>query len=153
MNNYANPWQSLGINTKIDTSTHHVGSIIQEILQNLRFLLNTRQRHLAGLEQEQAKSRTLSFGLADLSQFNPESEKQRRSLCEALQICISQHEPRLKQVQIDWLDPTNQFPFELHFRINGLLQLPKPPRFIQLESVLNLEQQRFEISDEGLAYE
>lgn len=151
MNNLINPWQFLGIDTTPASYKKPVDSVIEEILQNLRHLLNTRQRYVAPVDSINTKSSILAaYGLPDLSQFNPESEKQRHSLCQALQACIAQHEPRLQQIQIELPASTAEGSFELNFKISGLLLLPKPPRFVQLESMLNLNQQRFELSNEGV---
>lgn len=141
-----NPWQLLGIENN-PLHLQKPAIVLEKIINNLHYLLNTRKPELKELNCVGDQAGILCFGLEDLSRFNPESPKHCAELCEALKTAITKYEPRLAQLSIELIKTTSLRYYELVFRISAVLNIDEIANDVQLESVFSLECLSFSLKE------
>lgn len=100
--------------------------------QDLQQLLNTRRPYLPAAQNFSLAD----YGLPDLSQFNPNAERDCEALRQAIQATIHQFEPRLQDVSVSLLETEDNEPFKISLKITGHLAIPSQP-YIEFISALN----------------
>ena len=134
----------------VDNSAPENQALIeQQVLRNLEVLLNTRRgptwppTHL-----EETLSSSVAYGINDFTCSSFVDSPDRRTLCSELRKAIRAYEPRLKNVQVEDLNGTEELDRILHFRIRAqLLVYPNPHRIV-FDSRLDRATAQFEVSQE-----
>lgn len=117
----------------------HVASPRDGLLRDLEALLNTRREAETDLTEEfpELKRSLYTYGLPDLTSFDPDQPVDRRRMQQAIAQTITTFEPRLDRVQVHEpileIDRTLRFPVEAIFRTE---HQPGPVRF---DTVLRLD--------------
>lgn len=112
----------------------------ERLKQDLQQLLNMRRPYLPT-----TKNFTLSeYGLPELSQFNPKAEADREALRQAIQITITQYEPRIRDVSVSLLKIESSDPFLLSLKITGHLTIGNQP-LVEFISCLNPATQQLQL--------
>lgn len=99
-------------------------SRIQSIIRDLESLLNTRcaipARDL--VPYVNVMKSVVNFGLIDFAAMCVTSDDDRRSICTAVKLAITRHEPRLRRVAVtleNRKDAINRIDFVIHAYLNG----------------------------------
>jgi type VI secretion system protein ImpF len=117
-------------------SLHRLKSALK---RDLEWLLNSRQH---GLEEippgcDEVSRSLLTYGLPDFTSAVVSSSQNRREIRRALEVAITDFEPRLRGVKVRLLSESEQ-ERSLHFRIEGRLELKPNPEPVSFDTVLQI---------------
>lgn len=98
-----------------------LSEIKDSVARDLEWLLNTRSNEsLLELESPLLKSSLLSFGIPDFSDRSMDNPTHRAEICRSIEKAVSDHEPRLRQVEVE-LGAEASADNRLHFIIRAIL--------------------------------
>lgn len=98
-----------------------LSEIKDSVARDLESLLNTRSNpSLLGIDSPLLKSSLLSFGIPDFSDRSLDNPLHRADICRSIEKAVSDHEPRLKQVEVE-LSSEASTDNRLHFNIRAIL--------------------------------
>ena len=98
-----------------------LSEIKDSVARDLESLLNTRSNpSLLELESPLLRSSLLSFGIPDFSDRSLDNPAHRAQICQSIETAVSDHEPRLRQVQVE-LSTEASTDSRLHFTIRAIL--------------------------------
>jgi type VI secretion system protein ImpF len=115
-----------------------VQQIIDAVRADLEELLNTRQTH-AGLPAEfvEVHNSIVTFGLPDLTSFNPSKPQEREQISAIVEGIIAKFEPRLRNVRVAVADPGQDKDRLVRFHIDAQLNVDPAPE-VGFETVVEL---------------
>jgi type VI secretion system protein ImpF len=98
-------------------------NIINNVSQDIQSLLNTRAAPKPKNDEnlEELESSLFSYGIPDFSQFNPESDTDRKKLKLIIENLIAKFEPRLYKVNVQVLKNNDPLDFKIRFHIDAIL--------------------------------
>lgn len=127
------------------------GQLLRELKQcvrrDLENLLNTRWRaqpwpaHLDQLERS-----LVNYGIPDFTSVSFGSSGGQQRLVEMIEQTVRRFEPRLKQVKVELLPPSDQSSRTLRFRIDALLRAEPAPEPVVFDTQLQANTGQFEIT-------
>lgn len=96
---------------------------ISLFVKHLETIFNTRQTSYLTIKDETIidHSVILSYGLPDLSHFNPNVDNDKKKLLTYIEKTILTHEPRLKNVKVEYSDAINPSDISLRITIEATL--------------------------------
>jgi type VI secretion system protein ImpF len=113
--------------------------------RDLEWLLNTRQPPIPELsEYPLAKSSVINFGLPDISSLGLSSASDHTRLRKAIEICLSNFEPRLTDIRVS-LESSDLTDRRLRFHIEGNMKLDPAPEEVSFDTVLELSSGEYKV--------
>lgn len=107
---------------------------IVSLVKHLEGLLNARRNPLGVEKLSHAPPPLLgNYGLPDLSEFNPKSATDRKSLQAFIRQVIELYEPRLKNVKVEVIDPADTLQINLQFTIEATVCVGEQHVFLYFE--------------------
>ncbi|MEO8155577.1 MAG: type VI secretion system baseplate subunit TssE [Rhizobacter sp.] len=98
-----------------------LSEVKDSVARDLESLLNTRSNpSLLELESPLLRSSLLSYGIPDFSDRSLDNPVHRGEICRSIERAVSDHEPRLKQVEVE-LSTEARSDNRLHFIIRAIL--------------------------------
>jgi type VI secretion system protein ImpF len=98
--------------------------IIKNVGTDLQNLLNTRSdpvRTKNNEDLEALDNSLFKYGIPDFSQFNPESDADRKKLKVIIEKLIAKFEPRLQRVTVEISKNSDPLDFRIRFHIDAIL--------------------------------
>lgn len=98
-----------------------LSEVKDSVARDLESLLNTRSnRSLMEVDSPFLRSSLLSFGIPDFSDRSLDNPLHRAEICLSIEKAVSDHEPRLRQVEVELSSEANA-DNRLHFNIRAIL--------------------------------
>ena len=98
-----------------------LSEVKDSVARDLESLLNTRSNpSLLELDSPLLRSSLLSFGIPDFSDRSLDNPAHRGEICRSIEKAVSDHEPRLRQVEVE-LSAEASADNRLHFIIRAIL--------------------------------
>lgn len=121
------------------------------VRRDLEWLLNTRRiAEPAPDVLTEVCSSLYHYGLPDISSMSSDSTKVRRRLLRAVEETIALYEPRLVGAKAS-IAQTKRGSREVHFVIEGLLQMDPEPEQVAFDTVLEMSSGKFQVAGDGHA--
>ena len=134
----------------VEPDLHYdVDALIASVARDLTDLFNTRRSPPAfPLDAAEAEKSVLAYGLPDLSNLNPRSERDRVLLLQLMEEAVRTFEPRLTRVR---LELTGEEPLSGHlrFRLDALLKLVPRPVEVTFDTLLHSSSRSFAVAEGG----
>ncbi len=128
------------------TRAHSVRFMKDALRRDMEWLLNTRQPPIPGMEHFQmARKSVIHYGLMDTSTLSLSSSNDHRRLQLAVQECITNYEPRLKDVHVRVGQDASE-KRQLRFHIEAQIRLDPAPEEISFDTVLDLASGEYTVS-------
>ena len=128
---------------------HDVHQLRISVARDLEALLNTRRECLDELPEHYPEvERSLPlYGLPDFTSYSLKSQRDRHRVLQAVEEAIVRCEPRLRDVHVE-LIPEEGLGKNLHFRVEGMLNVEPAPEPVTFDTVLHLTTQEYEVKEE-----
>lgn len=109
------------------------------LLRDLEALLNTRSDGETNVSErfQELKCSLYTYGLSDLTAFDPDRAADRRRMQHTLAHTIAAFEPRLKHVHVH--EPTLELNRTLRFSVEAVFQTECQPEPVHFDTVLRLD--------------
>lgn len=120
-------------------------ALTDALRRDLTNLLNTRQEALTDLPPgcPEVSSSVYTYGLPDLTAFNPDNTHECARVQRALEQAMATHEPRLASVRV--LPPTRGPEHLLRFPVEATLRAARTTERIHFTTVLHLPTHTYDI--------
>ena len=123
---------------KPTTYAASVRALKESIRRDLEELLNTRRPPAAVLEGfEQAARTVLNYGLAELSSLTPSSTHGAKEVQHAVERCLAEFEPRLRDVTVEVLR-REQTAREIRLHIEAKIPMRPSAAAVSFDTMLDL---------------
>jgi type VI secretion system protein ImpF len=138
-----------------ETSDHHrrgqtVRELEEAVRRDLQDLLNTRRAAIDGFPDEAELSQSLlTFGLPELTSFNPSLPDQRKTLQTIIENTISKFEPRLMDVRVTSMSADAATGRGLRMSIEALLRVSPAPVPITFDTVVKSGSGEWQVVEAG----
>lgn len=114
-----------------------VRELEEAVRRDLQDLLNTRRTAIDGYPEESELAQSLfTFGLPELSSFNPTLPDHRRSLQDIIERTIRTFEPRLMEVHVTSMQADSPSGRGLRMSIEALLRVSPAPLPVTFDTVV-----------------
>ena len=126
-----------------------VRELEEAVRRDVQDLLNTRRTAIDGFPDDAELSRSLlTFGLPELSSFNPTVPDQRKSLQDIIERTIRQFEPRLMQVRVTSMsaDASGR---GLRMSVEALLKVSPAPLPITFDTLVKPGSGEWQVVEQG----
>jgi len=136
----------------VDLSTRgqSVRELEEAVRRDLQDLLNTRRTAIDGYPEDTELARSLyTFGLPELSSFNPTVPDQRRSLQEIIERTIRLFEPRLMDVRVTSITADASTGRGLRMCVEALLRVSPAPLPITFDTVVKAGSGEWQVVEPG----
>lgn len=129
---------------------YDVPQMYRAVLRDLEELLNTRQTYRDLPENlKEVRDSIMSYGLPDIMSLDSVSSYEQAQIGRAIQRVIERFEPRLKDVQVQLLDPgENWNRHSVRFRVDARLTVDPAPD-VAFDTVLEMASGQYKLSDAG----
>jgi type VI secretion system protein ImpF len=128
-------------------SVHELEEAVRRDLQDL---LNTRRSAVDGFPDESELSRSLlTFGLPELSTFNPTVPDQRRNLQEIIERTIRLFEPRLMDVRVTSISADAASGRGMRMSVEALLRVSPAPLPVAFDTVVRAGSTEWQVVPTG----
>ncbi len=123
---------------EIDPGQHQkLKQLRRSVRRDLENLMNTRFRVMEPDEEYQQLDKSLlNYGLPDLATINITDLDKRKEFTSHMEKILKEFEPRFKDVNISYLDNTDNTDRTLRFRIDATLYADPSPEVVIFDSVL-----------------
>ena len=122
--------------------------VIASVKEDLRCLLNERQR-IEGLPATDALSCSLlTFGLGDFSDLSATELRRGGFLKESIREAIARFEPRLRDVEVI-IDQGGESDYEIRLSVRAVLDLVADSRLVSFDTVMRLSTGEVVVSGDG----
>jgi type VI secretion system protein ImpF len=127
-----------------------VRELEEAVRRDLQDLLNTRRSAVEGYPDDSELSRSLlTFGLPELSAFDPTVPDQRRTLQEIIERTIRQFEPRLMDVRVTSMTADAASGRGLRMCVEALLRVSPAPLPITFDTVVKPGSGEWQVVEQG----
>jgi type VI secretion system protein ImpF len=127
-----------------------VRELEEAVRRDLQDLLNTRQTAVEGYPDDTELSHSLlTFGLPELSSFDPTIPDQRRSLQAIIERTIRQFEPRLMDVRVTSMTADAASGRGLRMCVEALLRVSPAPLPITFDTVVKPGSGEWQVVEQG----
>jgi type VI secretion system protein ImpF len=114
-----------------------VRELEEAVRRDLQDLLNTRRSAIDGFPEESELSRSLlTFGLPELSTFDPTVPEQRKNLQEIIERTIRLFEPRLMDVRVTSISADPSSGRGMRMSVEALLRVSPAPLPVTFDTVV-----------------
>ena len=125
-----------------------VRELEEAVRRDVQDLLNTRRTAIDGFPDDAELSRSLlTFGLPELSSFNPTVPDQRKSLQDIIERTIRQFEPRLMQVRVTSISADSGR--GLRMSVEALLKVSPAPLPITFDTLVKSGSGEWQVVEPG----
>jgi type VI secretion system protein ImpF len=122
-------------------------ALIASVARDLTDLFNTRRSPpQLPLDCPEAEKSVLAYGLPDLTNLNPRSERDRVLLLQIMEDAVRAFEPRLTRVRLE-LAGEEPLSGHLRFRLDALLKLVPRPIEVTFDTVLQSASRSFVVRE------
>jgi type VI secretion system protein ImpF len=133
---------------------HRRGQTVREleeaVRRDLQDLLNTRRAAIDGFPEDAELSRSLlTFGLPELTSFNPTVPDQRRTLQAIIENTIGTFEPRLMDVRVTAITADGTSGRGLRMCVEALLRVSPAPIPVTFDTVVKSGSGEWQVVDPG----
>ena len=126
-----------------------VRELEEAVRRDLQDLLNTRRTAIDGFPEDVELSRSLlTFGLPELSGFNPTVPDQRKSLQEIIERTIRQFEPRLMNVRVTSIS-SDASGRGMRMCVEALLKVSPAPLPITFDTLVKSGSGEWQVVEQG----
>jgi type VI secretion system protein ImpF len=116
--------------------------------RDLEWLLNTRRTIDPAPDSARETVRSVyHYGFADISSKSVLSNQDQNDLVREMESVITVFEPRLKRVKVR-MEPLGENSRDLHFVIDGLLNVDPAPEPVRFDTVLEIGKGQYEVRGE-----
>jgi type VI secretion system protein ImpF len=127
-----------------------VRELEESVRRDLQDLLNTRQATTDGFADDAELSRSLlTFGLPELSDYNPTVPEHRKRLQEIIERAIRLFEPRLMEVRVTSITADASSGRGLRMSVEALLRVSPAPLPITFDTVVKPGSSEWHVVDPG----
>jgi type VI secretion system protein ImpF len=127
-----------------------VRELEEAVRRDLQDLLNTRRSAVEGYPEDTELARSLyTFGLPELTSFNPTLPDQRKSLQDIIERTISLFEPRLMEVRVTSMTADASTGRGLRMSIEALLRVSPAPLPITFDTVVKSGSGEWQVVEQG----
>jgi type VI secretion system protein ImpF len=134
----------------LSTRGQSVRELEEAVRRDLQDLLNTRRAAADGYPDESELARSLyTFGLPELTAFNPTVPDQRRTLQEIIERTIRLFEPRLMDVRVTSMTADASTGRGLRMSIEALLRVSPAPLPITFDTVVKAGSGEWQVVEPG----
>ncbi len=118
------------------------------LLRDLEALLNTRSEAGSDLAEEfpEVRRSLYTYGLPDLTSFDPDRVADRRRMQQALAQALATFEPRLDRVQVH--EPILETNRTLRFPIEAVFLTEHQPEPVRFDTVLRLDTNTYAVKEQ-----
>ena len=136
--------------TQVEAEVQYdVDALIASVARDLAELFNTRRSPPElPLESPEAEKSVIAYGLPDLTNVNPRSERDRVLLVRMMEDAVRTFEPRLTRVRLALADE-DPLSGHLRFRLDGLLKVSPRPIEVTFDTVLQPATRSFAVKEGG----
>jgi type VI secretion system protein ImpF len=121
------------------THAASVRMLKESIRRDLEELLNTRRQLSNELEgYEAARSSVINYGLEDLNSITPLSRTNAQALQRAVQRCIAEYEPRLRDVSVSVEGGGDLLHREIRLHIEATIPMQPNAEIVSFDTMLDL---------------
>jgi type VI secretion system protein ImpF len=121
------------------THAASVRMLKESIRSDLEELLNTRRQLTHELEgYEGAQSSVINYGLEDLNSITPLSRVDAQELQRAVQRCVAEYEPRLRDVTVTVEGGGNVIHREIRLHIEATIRVRSSAEIVSFDTMLDL---------------
>lgn len=121
------------------THAASVRMLKESIRRDLEELLNTRRQLSNELEgYEAARSSVINYGLEDLNSITPISRTNAQALQQAVQRCIAEYEPRLRDVSVSVESGGDLLHREIRLHIEATIPMQPNAEIVSFDTMLDL---------------
>jgi type VI secretion system protein ImpF len=114
------------------------------LLRDLEWLMNTRRIAVPADDTHPEVQRSVyHYGLPDTTALSGEDPNVRRRLQREIQECLRLFEPRLTQIEVTAVPPTEETKRQVRFMVEALLQLDPDPERVVFDTVLDVSSGAF----------
>jgi type VI secretion system protein ImpF len=134
------------------TWAESVRQLKASLRRDLEWLLNTRRHPSLDEIPEQYRElrRSLyTYGLADVTQLDPNSPAHRQRLLRDVEHTIATFEPRLAGVHVSLVDAPAESRRQLRFLIKGVLRVDPNPEHVVFDTVLEIASGEYQVKGGG----
>ncbi len=125
-----------------------VRELEEAVRRDVQDLLNTRRTAIDGFPDDAELSRSLlTFGLPELSSFNPTVPDQRKSLQDIIERTIRQFDPRLMQVRVTSISADSGR--GLRMSVEALLKVSPAPLPITFDTLVKSGSGEWQVVEPG----
>jgi type VI secretion system protein ImpF len=138
-----------GESAELGSRGQSVRELEEAVRRDLQDLLNTRRTAIDGFPEDVELSRSLlTFGLPELSGFNPTVPDQRKTLQDIIEKTIRQFEPRLMQVRVTSIsaDASGR---GLRMSVEALLKVSPAPLPITFDTLVKSGSGEWQVVEQG----
>jgi type VI secretion system protein ImpF len=121
-------------------------SVARDLEALLNSRLGVRAEMTAGFPH--ARSSILTFGLRDFAGMSFESPLDQRTICEAISQTIERHEPRLRNVSVELINPDRHLQL-LNFAVKAMLVLDPAYEPVSFDAYLQPMTQKYDVALSG----
>lgn len=127
-----------------------IDEVKARVARDVEHLLNARCGLRRGLRDRYPNvlASVAGFGMSDFSSLSLASAVDRQAICRFIQEAISDHEPRLKSVQVE-LVASGGFDSRLRFSIDAVLVLAPDHEPVCFNALLQPTTQQYQVADHG----
>jgi type VI secretion system protein ImpF len=127
-----------------------VRELEESVRRDLQDLLNTRRTAIDGFPEDAELSRSLlTYGLPELTTFNPTVPEQRKSLQDIIEQTIRQFEPRLMDVRVTSMTADAAGGRGLRMCVEALLKVFPAPLPITFDTVVKAGSGEWQVVEPG----
>ncbi|QDV23702.1 type VI secretion system baseplate subunit TssE [Aureliella helgolandensis] len=138
----------------VDASMYHDSNawydekeLLASVQRDLENLLNARQTNTATLKYPKLNESIINFGLPDVSGFDMETPASRARFFRTVESVIRTFEPRVSDVQVAFIESSEQSLTKMQFRINAKLKVDQAREFA-FDTTLQLSTGHFHVESE-----
>ncbi len=127
-----------------------VRELEEAVRRDLQDLLNTRRAAVDGFAEDTELSRSLlTFGLPELTAFDPTVPDQRRNLQDIIETTIAKFEPRLMEVRVKSIAPDSASGRGLRMCVEALLRVSPAPIPITFDTLVKSGSSEWQVVEPG----
>ena len=137
-----------GVQMEVDFR-HDEDALIASVARDLTDLFNTRRSPPQfPLDCSEAEKSVLAYGLPDLTNLNPRSERDRTRLVQLMEEAARTFEPRLTRIRVE-LASEDALTGHLRFRLDALLKVLPRPIEVSFDTLLHSASRSFAVREEA----
>lgn len=122
----------------------------EAVRRDLQDLLNTRRTAIDGYPEDSELARSIyTFGLPELSSFNPTVPDQQKTLKEIIERAIRTFEPRLMDVRVTTIQPDSASGRGLRMSVEALLRADPAPLPVTFDTVVKSGSGEWQVVETG----
>jgi len=139
------------IKNDVDIGQHQkLKQLRSSVRRDLENLMNARYRVMEpGEEYEELNKSLLNYGLPDLATINITDLDKRKEFTFKMEKILKEFEPRFKDVNVSYLENTDNTDRTLRFRIDATLYADPSPEVVVFDSILEPVTRSISIEEPG----